>query len=137
MSGLFGDTANRTKPSSGLTPEKIISQLFYFHSQAHFNHLQTKSYEVHKALDELYKELVDFKDDIGELLLGYMAPDRFSNFETIPVKNVDNGVLVDSIISFADTLYAYGEQTKWWELSNKAADLSGLGRKIKYLLTLK
>jgi DNA-binding ferritin-like protein len=119
-----------------LNPDKIIGWLFYFHSQAHFNHLQTTSFARHKALDELYKELVDFKDDIGELLLGYIAPKRFGKFETIPVTTISDENLVDKIASFADSLYEYGESTEWWELSNKAADLNGLARKTKYFLTL-
>lgn len=127
---------NPSSSSGSLTPDKIISQLFYFHSQAHFNHLQTKSYERHKALDSLYKGLVDFKDDIGELLLGYIAPKRFGAFVNIPVKTMDDTILVEQIAAFADSLYEYGERTKWWELSNKAADLSGLAKTTKYFLTL-
>jgi len=123
--------------TDGLTPEKVISQLFYFHSQAHFNHLQTTSYEVHKAMDELYKGLVDFKDDIGELLLGYIAPKRFVSFTNIPVKTVSDQDLVNSIAQFSDELYEYGENTKWWELCNMAADLNGLAQKTRYFLTLK
>ena len=121
---------------SDLNPDKIISLLFYFHNQAHFNHLQTKSYARHKALDKLYSDLVDFKDSIGELLLGYIAPKRFQNFETLKVRQVDDIQLVNQIASFADSVYEYGEQTKWWELSNKAADLNGLAKEISYLLTL-
>lgn len=131
MAKLFPD-----KPS--LNPDKILAALFYFHSQAHFNHLQTTSYAAHKALDGLYTGLVDFKDDIAELLLGYIAPRKFGKFETIPINNGMLDVqLVDLIIKFADELYEYGESSKWWELSNKAADLSGLANKTKYLLTLK
>lgn len=125
------------KPSS-LNPDRILSMLFYFHSQAHFNHLQTTSFAAHKALDELYTSLVDFKDAIAELLLGYMAPKRFGGIETIPIKKDMNDIeLVVRIADFADKLYEYGESMEWWELSNKAADLSGLAQKVKYLLTLK
>lgn len=120
-----------------LTPDKIISRLFYFHDQAHFNHLQTRSYERHKALDELYTGLESFKDEISELLLGYIAPKRISDIENIPIKkNLPDEQLIQLLCTFADQIYEYGEKTKWWALSNKAADLSGLGYKIKYLLTL-
>ena len=125
------------EPKNTLNPDKIIATLFYFHSQAHFNHLQTTSFAAHKALDKLYKGLVDFKDSIGELLLGYIAPKRFSKIETYPVKSGMTDIqLVNELISFSDKLYDYGETTKWWALCNEAADLNGLAQKTKYLLTL-
>jgi hypothetical protein len=132
--------ANYLPPTSirgALTPDKIISQLFYFHNQAHFNHLQTRSFARHKAFDELYTGLQDFKDQISELLLGYIAPKRVETIENIPIKkDLSDEQLLDNLCKFADELYEYGEKTKWWALSNKAADVSGLGYKIKYLLTL-
>lgn len=122
---------------SSMSPDKAISMLFYFHEQAHLNHLQTRSFARHKALDELYTGLETFKDEISELLLGYIAPKRVSKFTTPEVKtNMPDEELVDALCKFADQLYEYGEQTKWWALSNKSADLSGLGYKIKYLFTL-
>lgn len=120
-----------------LTPEKIVQMLFYFHDAAHFKHLQTMHYAEHKALDKLYKGLVEFKDEIAELLLGYLAPKRFTEAPKLPVdKNMDHNRILDELCKFADELYEYGEQTKWWALSNKAAELSGLGYQVKYLLTL-
>lgn len=125
-------------PDASLNPDKIRDMLFYFHDQAHFNHLQTTSFARHKALDILYTSLVDVKDSISELLLGYIAPQRFSKTNTPPVrKEVTDEQLVDSLCEFADKLYEYGEHTKWWALSNQAADLSGLAYKVRYLLTLK
>ena len=125
-------------PNGGeLTPDKVISRLFYFHSQAHFNHLQTRSYAEHKALDELYKGLEVFKDEISELLLGYIVPKRIAKFENIAIRtDMGNDQLLNTLCKFADDLYDYGETTRWWALSNKAAELSGLGYKVKYLLTL-
>lgn len=121
---------------TGLNPDKIVSRLFYFHAQAHFNHLQTTSFARHKALDELYTSLESFKDEIAELLLGYIAPKRLAPIQENVLKGISDEVLVNQLCSFADALYEYGEKTKWWALSNRAADLSGLGYKIKYLLTL-
>ena len=126
-------------PSGGgeLTPDKCISRLFYFHQQAHFNHLQTTSHARHVALDKLYKGLEEFKDSISELLLGYIVPKRIAKFETVPVnKTMTDEQLLDQLCKFADDLYYYGEETKWWALSNEAAELSGLGYKVKYMLTL-
>jgi Family of unknown function (DUF5856) len=120
-----------------LSPEIIISKLFYFHSQAHFNHLQTKSYSQHKALDELYSSLVDFKDSIGELLLGYIYPNRYNQFINENIENnITNEDLVLKIKDFSYNLYLYSEENKWVALSNKSAELSELANKILYFLTL-
>lgn len=120
-----------------LTPDRVVSALFYFHDQAHFNHLQARRFSRHKALGELYEGLENFKDEIAELLLGYISPSRIGRFEKIPLNSdMTDEQLLDSLCKFADELYDYGEQTKWWALSNKAAELSGLGYKVKYLLTL-
>lgn len=120
-----------------LTPDKVMQLLSYFQDQAHFNHIQTTLYSRHKALDELYSSLQEFKDSISELLLGYIAPKRYTVAPSLPVdKAMSDESLLDELCRFADTLYDYGEETKWWALSNKAADLSGLGYKTKYLLTL-
>lgn len=111
--------------------------LFYFHDQAHFNHLQATSFARHKALDKLYKGLEEFKDGIAELLLGYIVPKRIGDHPKIPVNpKMTDEKLLDELCRFADELYYYGEETKWWALSNEAAELSGLGYKVKYLLTL-
>jgi len=123
--------------SESLTPDKVISKLFYFRDQAHFNHLQTSSYARHKALDELYTGLQGFLDDISELLLGYIVPKRIGDIERIQInKRLNDEQVLDELCNFADALYDYGEQTRWWALSNQAAELSGLGYKVKYLLTL-
>lgn len=125
-------------PSSGgkMNVDRAIQMLFYFHDQAHFNHLQTESFARHKALDKLYKGLEDFKDEISEILLGYIVPKRIGDYPKLAVSKMTDEKLLDELCKFADELYEFGEETKWWALSNKAADLSGLGYKTKYLLTL-
>jgi len=126
-----------TEGSRKLTPDRAIAKLFYFHDQAHFNHLQTTSFARHKVLDKLYTGLESFKDEIAEILLGYIVPQRIADIERIQInKKMTDEQLLDELCDFANALYDYGEETKWWALSNKAADLSGLGYKVKYLLTL-
>lgn len=120
-----------------LTPDKVMQLLSYFQDQAHFNHIQTTSYARHKALDGLYSSLQEFKDTISELLLGYITPKRYIAAPSIPVdKSMRDESLLEELCRFADALYDYGEETRWWALSNQAAELSGLGYKTKYLLTL-
>lgn len=121
---------------SVLSLESIVSKLFYFHNQAHFNHLQTKSFAVHKALDTVYNELVDFKDTVSELLLGYIALKRFNIFQVEQLSNISDKELCDKIISFSRELSEYAESNNYIELENVSAEIEGLAVKTKYLLTL-
>lgn len=120
-----------------LTPDLIMNKLSNLYEQSHFNHFQTTSYASHKALSDLYEGVIGFKDKIGELLLGYIAPRRFSGADPGKVDPKKGDVqLVNEGIQFSKELYEYGEANKWWELSNHAADLEGLFTTTKYFLTL-
>lgn len=95
-----------------ITPDTIIATLFDFHNKAHFFHLQTTSFEQHKFLDTLYKELVEMKDSIGEYLLGVQAPRRFgiitlSQLEPYSEQNVQK--LIEEGIFFSKDLCKYAE----------------------------
>jgi hypothetical protein len=123
-----------------LDPGKVISMLFYFEQQSHHNHLQMesrdRSYSRHKAMNKLYKRVQVFKDDISELVLGYIAPVT-ATYTSIPVNtSLSDMQVADNLAKFADELYEYAESVKWWALSNKAAELSELAVRTKYLLTL-
>lgn len=120
-----------------LTPDLINQKLSYFYVQTHDNHLNTMSYEEHKALDTLYNELVDFKDKIGELLLAYIAPKRFNPEYSLKIVKKTSDQLVQEGIDFSRQLYDWAEEYEWIELCNFAADLEGLFEKSKYRLTLK
>jgi len=127
------------KEEKGLTPEIIIGKLFWFHSQAHFLHLQTKSFAEHKALDELYKSLVDMKDEISEQLLGYINRrlNDLPSYPFIAYSEGESSKLCDNIMEFAVTLREWAENNGYENIGNLAQELSGLGASIKYLLTLK
>ena len=122
-----------------ITKENIVSQLFYFHSQAHFLHLQTTSYSEHKTLDNLYKELVEFKDDISEKILGYEGGRLASlaNPQFFPYDPKASVKLCDMIMTFALSLESFAERKNYRHLANIAQSLHGLGAETKYLLTLK
>lgn len=126
-----------TRASGALSPDVIMSKLVYFRDQAHYIHFNTTSFAVHKALDSLYSSLDGWVDSVGELLLGYIAPRRFTFPTPIRVDVRESPAeFVNNLCRFADALYEYGESTKWWALSNMAAEISGDGYKAKYLLTL-
>lgn len=132
---LFDDYIQ--KGSVSLTPDIVNQKLSYFYVQAHDNHLNTTSFEEHKALNTLYEELVGFKDKIGELLLGYIAPKRFNPEYSLKIVRKPTTQLVEEGIKFSQDLYEWAEGYDWLELCNLAADLEGLFQKTKYMLTLR
>jgi len=128
------------KMTKELTPDMIISKLFSFHDRAHFFHLQTTSYAQHKMLDDVYKELVDAKDDISEYLLGVQSPKRFTGI-TIeqPGEFSDKAVstLLSDIFSFTVSLIEYAKSKNLEQLINMASELQGIAVRAQYLNTLK
>lgn len=58
-------TQNSQSPAS-----KIVSLLFNARTNAHFFHLETKSFAQHKALDDFYSGVVDLGDRFAESYQG-------------------------------------------------------------------
>lgn len=121
------------------TPEQILGELFYFHNVAHKYHLDTKSFAIHKATDELYKGLVDFKDNIAELLMGYMGGKRIGKIkiDDIPEYSDSNVIkLAKDLEKFAHELYEWAGEKEYCDIENTAQALSGLAASTIYKLTL-
>jgi hypothetical protein len=95
----------------------------------------------HDALGKLYIELVEFKDDIPEKIMGYMGGERIGSFRALPVPEYtgkeSSNKLVKEIIDFAYKLEEWAEEKEFCDISNIAQALSGLGAKTVYRLTLK
>lgn len=53
-----------------MTIQEFISSLFEVEVNAHIAHAQTLSYAQHKALDELYKDIVELRDSYIETYQG-------------------------------------------------------------------
>lgn len=53
-----------------MTVQEFIGSLFEIEVNAHIAHLQTTSYAEHKALDSLYKDIVDLRDGFIESYQG-------------------------------------------------------------------
>ncbi len=122
-----------------LTPEYIQSKLFSFHNKAHKFHLDTRSYAEHKTLDTLYTELVSFKDDICELIMGYMDGKRIGKvtLDEVPeYSHAESLKLAKDIKAFSYELEMWAEEKKYCDISNVAQSLSGLAAKTLYKLTL-
>ena len=123
-----------------LTPEIIIGKLFSFHSKAHFYHLQTDTIGKHLLLDELYKALVESKDEIGEYLLGTQIPRRFSNISLDPVEPYSDANLtsfLDEGFNFTIKLCEYADQRNLEQLCNLSSDLQGAFNKARLFTTYK
>lgn len=122
-----------------LTPEYIQGKLFSFHNTAHKFHLDTKSFAEHKALDGLYSDLVGFKDEISEKLMGYMGGKRIGSITIDSIPSYSQGAsnkLANEIKDFAKDLEEWAEENEYCDIENIAQGLSGLAAKTIYLLTL-
>lgn len=51
----------------------IASKLFHARTQIHVYHLQTKSYSIHKALNEFYDGILDLIDSFIETIQGKLG----------------------------------------------------------------
>lgn len=132
---------NKEEAKVNMTPEEIRNKLFYFHQAAHVFHQDTKNGWEHDALSKLYTDLIDFKDDIPEKIMGYMAGKRLSSFKSLPVPEYtgleSSNKLVKELMAFSRSLEEWAEQNEYCDIENMAQALSGLGAKTMYRLTLK
>ena len=122
-----------------MTPEEIRSKLFYFSDAAHVLHLDTRSYAEHKALNSLYKSLIDFRDDISELLMGYQNGKRLGKVKIGELPTYSQEAVTDMVkegLKFAYELEEFAEDKNYCDIANTAQSLSGLFAKTQYLLTL-
>ena len=62
-----------SEPTMGPSPEKFVAMLFECRDVVHLLHLKTESYAAHKALDKLYKVMLDYADSVAEILQGHMG----------------------------------------------------------------
>ena len=122
-----------------LTIDSIIAKMSYFFEQTHLYHLQTYSHSEHKALNELYDALLDFKDEIAEKLMGYSGR-RIRAYKIEPLQDYIEGAstkLTLDIIAFAKKLESFGASNNMPDINNIAQSLSGTAAKSKFLLSMK
>lgn len=130
----------KLKKIETLTPEKIVSTLFMFHNQAHLYHLQTNTIGKHMLLDELYKGLVDMKDEIAEYLLGIQAPKRFGLVTMMQFPEYSDENMMDMLekgYNFTVQLVEYGKNKGLEELVNLASELQQKFVKARLFTTYK
>jgi hypothetical protein len=122
-----------------LTPEIIKGKLFSFADAAHSLHLDTRSFAEHKALEHLYTELVGFKDELCELLMGYQNGKRIgkAKLEELPTYSQEAVTqMVKDGLEFSSSLEQWAEDKEYCDIENTAQSLSGLFARTQYLLTL-
>lgn len=66
MAGLAQEKMKNCGPDIA----KAIGIMFLSRTMSHMSHLQTKSYAVHKVLNEFYDGIVDLVDDLAEAAQG-------------------------------------------------------------------
>lgn len=125
--------------NESFSPEYIQNKLFYFQDVAQKFHHDTRSFAEHKALDELYTGVSEFKDDILEKIIGYQGGKRIGKLviESIPdYSHAESIKLSEAIKEFSYGLEEWAGNKKYCDIENIAQGLSGLAAKTLYLLTL-
>lgn len=117
---------------------KTATILFHARQQAHFWHLDTKSYAEHKALEGFYTEILDLTD---QFLEEYMGKGNRIDFKA--VRMTFHGYNRDKMIEYFKKLARYINRTKKGlkptdgNLANIMDEILGLINKTLYLFTLK
>jgi hypothetical protein len=122
-----------------LTPEIIKGKLFSLHNSAHSLHLDTRSFAEHKALEFLYTELVNFKDELSELIMGYQNGKRIGKIKLDEVPTYSQEAVTAMVkegLSFSSELEKWAEDKEYCDVENTAQALSGVFARTQYLLTL-
>ena len=102
----------------------IIQNLFESQVYAHYNHLNTRSYAIHKALGNYYEGIAGHIDELGELYMGEQPPSFLltipdsiqipMNFsETMPHKYFDElGDTLDEILENGDFSEVFSDRLR-------------------------
>lgn len=81
---MKGITANPTVAA-------LIMQLFHARTNAHVMHLRTRSFAVHKALNEFYDEIVDLTDNLAE---SYQGRYGIQDYPELPFKPENDPIMM-------------------------------------------
>ena len=117
---------------------KTATILFHARQQAHFWHLETKSYAEHKALENLYTELLDLIDKLLETYIGKGKKIDFGK-----IRMTFNSYSKDRMIEYFKKLSRYVSRSKIslkvsdGDVANILDEILALVNKTLYLLGLK
>jgi DNA-binding ferritin-like protein len=118
---------------------KTATILFHARQQAHFWHLDTKSYAEHKALDQFYTELLDLIDSLLETYLGKGKSVDFGK-----IRMTFNPYKREAMIEYFKKLARYVARAKKsmngtndGDIANIMDEILALINKTLYMFTLK
>lgn len=118
---------------------KTATILFHARQQAHFWHLDTKSYAEHKALDSFYTELLDLIDSLLETYLGKGKKVDFGK-----IRMTFNPYKREAMIEYFKKLARYVARAKKsmngpndGDIANIMDEILALINKTLYMFTLK
>lgn len=120
-----------------LTMDIIGARMSYFYEQIHLTHLQTTSHAEHIALN-VWKEVVEAKDDILEKLMGYEGK-RVKASKVTPSVDYSPGLstkVLKDLRAFAEDLELFARSKDYADIENIAQDLSGKAAQTLYFLTM-
>lgn len=113
----------------------VITSLIQLTDDVQFHHWNTTSYSEHMALGATYKSLKGLKDTIVEHLVGYYG--RFNAIKLLPLPSCGLSELPECIMECATSLKTLATKDKHPDLINIADEVTGVGAKLQYLLSLK
>lgn len=117
---------------------KTATILFHARQQAHFWHLDTKSFAEHKGLENFYTDILELTDKLLETYIGKGKRIDFGN-----VRMTFHGYNRDKMIEYLKRLSRYITRAKKslkesdGDIANIMDEILGLVNKTLYLLTLK
>lgn len=117
---------------------KTATILFHARQQAHFWHLETKSYAEHKALNEFYDKILELVDQLLETYLGKGKKIDFGK-----IRMTFNSYSKERMIEYFKKLARYIYRSKKslgnvdGDLLNIMEEILGLINQTLYMFTLK
>lgn len=120
-----------------MTPLKVLQKMFEVRDQIHFLHLNTESYEQHKALDNFYKSWLELVDSFVETYQGkYGRIQGMIQIEIVTGIWVKEYLIAVMVFLNKDIVEVVDKDTDS-DLENIIADMKQLVNQTMYLLTLK
>lgn len=119
-----------------MTPLKVLQKLFEARDQIHLIHLNTTSYEEHKALDTFYSDWLGLVDDFIETYQGKYG--RIDGVCSITISTAQNchPYFTNLMIFLNGEIQTIIDPKVDSDLENIIADMKQLVNHTLYLLTL-
>lgn len=119
------------KDLKAITIEQFVSLLFEARNVTHINHLKSKSYSEHKALNEFYSEILELADEFIETYQGQYGIINITNEEK---SDVDSSITY--LTNFVDKIrkYNFSLDVKDSHLKNIIDEMTALTYKTLYKL---